>query len=358
MNTANRKPSVNYLHSCAIQHTRNEACGGPDGAAGPNHPCELANGAGSFPGFEAEESRMERNDLYQTVTNTIVAELEKGVAPWVRPWKTLDGRFGGLPYNGSSNRAYRGVNVWLLAITALKRGYCDPRWFTYRQALACGAQVRAGEKATLVIFWTQHRFEKEDPETRKRTERTVPCLKRFFVFNAAQCEGISSLAPVEESAEVRHKRAEALVERNHVDVRFGGDMACYVPSLDVVRMPVIQAFDDEESYWSTMLHELTHWTGARKRLDRNLANRFGDDAYAAEELVAEMGSAFLCAALGIEGKLRHPEYLGHWLKVLRGDKRAIFKASTLAQCASDFLLERDTVDRSESDEPSGEEVAP
>lgn len=301
---------------------------------------------------------MERQDLYQAVTDTIVTELEKGVAPWVRPWKSLNGRFGGLPYNGESNRAYRGVNVWLLAITALKRGYDDSRWFTYRQALKCGAQVRAGEKATLVIFWTQHRFEKEDPKTRERSERSVPCLKRFFVFNAAQCDGIEPLVKLEETAEVRHKRAQSLVERHQVDIRFGGDVACYVPSLDALRMPQLQAFDDEESYWSTLLHEMTHWTGSKKRLDRDLSGRFGDDAYAAEELVAEMGSAFLCAALGIEGKLRHPEYLGHWLKVLRGDKRAIFKASTLAQCASDYLLEPEAVTRSETEGATGEEVAP
>lgn len=358
MDTTKSTPGVNSLHSPAIQHTRNETCGGPNGASGPNHPCELANGAGSFPGFRAEESRMERYDLYQTVTNTIVAELEKGVAPWVRPWKTLDGRFGGLPYNGASHRAYRGVNVWLLAITALARDYDDPRWFTYRQAWSCGAQVRAGEKATLVIFWTQHRFEKEDPKTRERTERQVPCLKRYFVFNAAQCDGIEPMAPVVESAEVRHKRAQALVDRHQVDIRFGGDTACYVPSLDALRMPLLHAFDNEESYWSTLLHEMTHWTGSKKRLDRDLSGRFGDDAYAAEELVAEVGSAFLCAALGIDGKLRHPEYLGHWLKVLRGDKRAIFKASSLAQSAADFLLEPETVDRSEADETSGEQDTP
>lgn len=245
--------------------------------------------------------------------------------------------------------------MWLLAITAMQRGYSDPRWFTYRQALSCGAQVRAGEKATLVIFWTQRSIEREDPKTHERTEKPVPCLKRFFVFNAAQCEGIAPLEKVEEAAQVRYTRAQALVERHKVEVRFGGDQAYFVPSFDFIQMPKLEAFDGEESYWSTLLHEMTHWTGSKNRLERDLSGKFGDDAYAAEELVAEMGSAFLCAALGIEGKLRHPEYLGHWLKVLRGDKRAIFKASTLAQCASDYLLEPEEVTRSESDETLSEE---
>lgn len=284
---------------------------------------------------------MVKEDLYQQVTDAIVAELEKGVAPWVRPWKTLDARFGGGPFNGHTARGYRGINVWLLLIAGAKKGYEDPRWFTYRQAQTLGAQVKGKEKCTRVIFWKQMSFKEMDDGTGTTKERKVPFLRSYNVFNAEQCEGIAALARVEEAApELRYQQAEALFAKHAVDVRFGGDKAFFTPTLDFIQMPRLEAFESEEAYWGTMLHELTHWTGDTSRLNRDLANRFGSEAYAAEELVAEMGSAFLSAHLGIEGRLRHPEYIGHWLRVLKDDKRAVFKASSLAQAAADFVLDQ------------------
>lgn len=284
---------------------------------------------------------MERDDLYQVVTDTILAELERGVAPWVRPWKTLGSEHGGAAHNGYTSRAYRGINVLLLTVAALRHRYSDPRWFTYKQATLLGAHVRRGERSTRVMFWKQHRFEKTDAVTGATEERAVPVLRSYAVFNAEQCEGLGSPPPpVEVPADARYRAVGELFERHAVVVRHGGDRAYYAPVMDFIGMPKRGAFESEEFYWSTALHELSHWTAHPSRLARDLTGRFGSEAYAAEELVAEMGSAFLCAALGIEGRLHHPEYVGTWLKVLRGDKRAVFKAASLAQVAADFVLGR------------------
>ncbi len=302
---------------------------------------------------------MAREDLYQKVTDTIVAELERGVAPWVQPWRTLDARFGGGPFNGYTARGYRGVNVLLLLIAAAEKGYQDPRWFTYRQAKTLGAQVRRGEKSTLVIFWKQLDFRKKDEENGDDERRRVPLLRSYSVFNAEQCEGVPALArPDEKTPELRHAEVEALFTRNEVDVRHGGSQAFFAPELDFIQMPPLVAFESEEHYWGTKLHELTHWTGHRSRLDRDLSVRFRSEAYAAEELVAEMGSAFLCAHLGIQGRLRHPEHIGHWLKVLKDDKRAVFKASSLAQAAADFVLGGEDEAPESSDADPSAEVLP
>ena len=292
-------------------------------------------------------------DLYQVVTNRIVAALEKGVAPWVRPWSASGGDFGGLPYNGYTHRAYRGVNVWLLVLAGDEKGYTDPRWLTLKQANTLGARVRRGEKSTEVIFWKKHTVADAKVESDQTVEKTIPLLRSYRVFNAAQCEGMPELpkAP-EEPLELRHHRAQELAERTGAEIRHGGDRAYYSATGDVVRLPHRAAFESEEHYWCTTLHELTHWTGHLSRLARDLSGRFGSEAYAAEELVAEMGAAFTCAALGIEGQLRHPEYLGSWLKVLGNDKRAVFTASSLAQRAADFLLAfRDAVASDQVREP-------
>jgi len=317
--------------------------------------CEPATGS-VHQKVSAWSMTMAREDLYRQVTNSIVAELEKGVAPWIRPWKTLDARFGGAPFNGFTERGYRGVNVCLLCIAAQKSGYDDPRWFTYRQARELGAQVRRGEKSTMVIFWKERRVQETDSVSGATKEKKVPLLRSYHVFNAAQCEGIAPLDQVDiRPPELRYKAASDLIDGLGVMMNVGGDMAYFVPSSDVIHIPRFEAFESEEHYWSTYLHELTHWTGHKSRLNRNLANRFGSEAYAAEELVAEMGAAFLCGSLGISGRLRHPEYIGHWLEVLEDDKRAVFKASSLAQAAADFVLNR-KVDNTESSEtcPGGE----
>lgn len=318
------------LHAGTAQavRERSQSC---ESATGPVHPKVRRN---------QRRMTMVKEDLYQQVTNAIVAELERGVAPWVRPWKTLDTRFGGGPVNGHTGRGYRGVNVWLLLITAMKKGYEDSRWFTFRQAQMLGAHVKKGEKSTMVIFWKQHRIQESNEKSGETEEKNIPFLRAYSVFNAEQCEGLEPQAKVEESArELRYRHAEELFTKHAVDVRHGGDQAFFSPMHDFIQMPKLDAFESEEQYWGVKLHELTHWTGHKSRLDRDLSGRFRSEAYAAEELVAEMGSAFLCAQLGIEGHFRHPEYIGNWLKVLKDDKRAVFKASSLAQAAADFVLD-------------------
>ena len=187
---------------------------------GEGASCEPATGS-VHPKVPKQKGRMmAREDLYQTVTDTIVAELERGVAPWVQPWRTLDARFGGGPFNGYTARGYRGVNVLLLLITAMKKGYQDPRWFTYRQAQTLGAQVRRGEKSTLVIFWKQLKVREKADERSDDDRKSVPLLRSYAVFNAEQCEGIPALAKVEEKApELRHAEVEGLFTRHRVDVR-------------------------------------------------------------------------------------------------------------------------------------------
>lgn len=289
---------------------------------------------------------MARVDLYQQVTDLIVTELEKGVAPWVRPWRSQTGVASGLPHNGYTRRPYRGVNVWVLVLHAAARGFDDPRWFTLRQANLLGSRIKKGEKATLVAFWKDLTVADHDPVTGIRSEKTIPLLRAYPVFNAVQCEGVPVLErPTEKAPELRNSELVAFLERTTARVKHGGDMAFYSSAADHIQMPAPIAFISEENYWSTMLHELTHWTGHGSRLDRDLTNRFGTMGYAAEELVAELGSAYLCAELGVHGDLRHPEYLGSWLKGFKDDKRAFFRASSLAQRAADFVLGfRDPVD--------------
>jgi len=322
--------------------------------------CESATGPVQ-PKVRRNQGRMTmiKEDLYQKVTDAIVAELEKGVAPWVRPWATLDTRFGGGPFNGCTERGYRGINVWLLLITAMKKGYQDSRWFTFRQAQSLGAHVKKGEKSTMVIFWKQHRIQETATKSGEQEEKKIPFLRAYAVFNAEQCEGLASLPKTEEiTRELRYQQAEALFVRHAVDVKHGGDQAFFSPGLDFIQMPRLDAFESEEHYWGVKLHELTHWSGHKSRLDRDLSGRFRSEAYAAEELVAEMGSAFLCAQLGIEGHLRHPEYIGNWLKVLKDDKRAVFKASSLAQAAADFVLDRKDEESESSEAPAVADTTP
>jgi antirestriction protein ArdC len=327
--------------------TRSQSC---ESATGPVYPKVRGNQRGMT---------MVKEDLYQQVTSEIVAELERGVAPWVRPWKTLDARFGGGPVNGHTGRGYRGVNVWLLLITAMKKGYEDSRWFTFRQAQTLGAHVKKGEKSTMVIFWKQHRIQEASATTGEQEEKKIPFLRAYAVFNAEQCEGLAPQPKAEETArELRYQHAEAIFVKHAVDVKHGGDQAFFSPILDFIQMPRFDAFESEEHYWGVKLHELTHWTGHKLRLDRDLSGRFRSEAYAAEELVAEMGSAFLCAHLGIEGHLRHPEYIGNWLKVLKDDKRAVFKASSLAQAAADFVLDRKEEELEPSEAPASADTTP
>jgi putative DNA primase/helicase len=293
-----------------------------------------------------------RVDWYQSITDTIITELEALQANpgsgWKQPWEGM--WRSGIPQNGASGRRYNGLNIWLLAL----RGHGDPRWYTYKQAAGLKAQVRKSEKGTKVFFWQFFKkyVDMNGNPVRKPSKADIasgavrnvgssPFLKVYTVFNAEQIDGLPTLDIPDVEPGMKYLEAQALLEILEVDVNHvpGTNTACYRPGSDSVILPAPGQFDSIEHYWATALHEVVHWTGNKARLDRDLNVRFGTDAYAMEELVAELGSAFLCAHLGIEGELRHPEYVAGWLTRLRSDKYAIFKAASLAQKAVDFVLE-------------------
>lgn len=293
-------------------------------------------------------------DHVQDATDRIVAALEAGTAPWVCPWDSQ----AGLPRNGHSGRAYSGINVLLLWVT----GQRDSRWYTYKQVSEGGygaSHVKRGEKGTKIVFWQFLKKTETDEATGDESSRTIPFCRVYTVFNHMQVEweagkepGVVT-APVDPATEF-----EAAADYfNSLDavVIHGGGMAAYNKASDEIYMPPSAAFNSAASYWATRSHETIHWTGHTSRCDRDLKGRFGDESYAAEELVAEMGSAFLCATLGVKGKLQHAEYVGHWIKILRGDKYAIFTAAKKASEAVKFLDTQVGV-KSAPEETSSEEA--
>ncbi len=290
----------------------------------------------------ATPSRREGGNLYDEVTRKIITQLEAGRLPWVQPWGRAGGAALSLPRNGITGRRYSGVNILLLWGAVIEHGYPTQGWLTFKQALAAGGNVRKGERGTTVVY--ADRFTPKDEQARAAEAGEEPgkvaFLKRFTVFNLAQCEGLEGVdpepAPLPERQAIPH--AEALIAATGADFRIGGDMAFYSPSHDFVRVPPQPAFADQINYYRTAFHELSHWTGHGSRLDRDQSGVRGGKAYAREELVAEMGAAFVCATLGIVPTVRHADYLGSWLQVLREDNRAIFRAASAASKAADFLL--------------------
>jgi len=287
-------------------------------------------------------STQSRADVYSRVTSKIIADLEKGVRPWQRPWNVerAAGRISRpLRHNGTP---YRGVNVLLLWGEAQEKGYSAPVWMTFKQAQKLGATVRKGEHGSLVVF--ADRFTKtETDDAGQAIEREIPFMKGFTVFNVEQIDGLPSNdhAKTQEPGEpvARIAQAETFFAATGARIQHGGNQAFYAPARDLVQMPRRESFKDAESYCATLAHELTHWTSHPDRLARELGKRFGDRAYAAEELIAEMGAAFLCADLGITPEVRadHAQYLREWLGILQNDKRAIFTAAAQAQRAADYL---------------------
>lgn len=285
-------------------------------------------------------------DLYQDITDKIVAALEAGTAPWVRPWATA-GKAGGMPNNPISGTRYRGINPALLMMAELANGYSTAQWVTYRQAQEAGAQVRKGERGETVIFWKWLDVPEDTADTDGETVRRC-ILKHYTVFNLDQIDGDSIdhlRQPVASHTWTADQRADGTISGTRADIRHGGERAYFRPELDYIQLPARDRFPSAATYYGTALHELAHWTGHSTRLDRDLKNRFGSDAYAAEELVAEIASAYTCAALGIAGDLQHAEYIGAWLRILKGDKRAIFTAAAAAQKAADLLLAYDPATR-------------
>jgi antirestriction protein ArdC len=248
----------------------------------------------------------------------------------------------GLPRNAISGRHYSGINILILWGAVIDGGYPSQDWLTFRQALAAGGCVRKGEKGRTIFY--ADRFTPDDDrheQVEGDASRSIPFLKRFTVFNAAQVAGLperltAEPAPLPERE--LHDQAEALIAATQADFRTGGTKAFYSPAEDYVQVPPQPAFTHQIDYYRTALHELGHWTGHKSRLGRDQSGGFGTALYAREELCAELASAFLCAALGIVPTVRHADYLGSWLAVLRQDNRAIFKAASQASKAADYLL--------------------
>lgn len=276
---------------------------------------------------------MSVQDLYTRVTDSIIADIERGDLPvWLRPWKTQR-RGGIMPVNAVTGRAYAGLNVLVLWLERDRQQYREASWLTYKQCQEAGGQVRKGEKSTPGIYVNKQVIEKGTEE-----ERLVPFMRTFSLFNVQQCDGLPQNEPVADLPEhERNERAEAFFDAIGAEVRWGEPMAAYIPSRDIIVMPERGAFLNPENVYATLAHEATHWSGAKHRLNRDLKSRFDQDAYAFEELVAEIGAAMTCAHLQIKGELRHASYVDHWLKVLRQDSRAILSAASLASKATDYL---------------------
>jgi antirestriction protein ArdC len=287
-------------------------------------------------------SGQERTNLYTEITDTIIEQLESGRVPWVQPWKAAQAPLS-MPKNAITSRAYSGINVLILWNSVVKHGFPTQSWLTFRQALSVGGNVRKGERGTTVVY--SDRFV-PDAE-RKRAQLTgeeaqaIPFLKRFTVFNLSQCDGVpddmSVIMPPPASGLIE-PRVEALIAATGIDFRIGGNEAFYVPAHDYVQVPPPEAFFEPINWHRTALHELGHASGAPQRLNRDLSGAFGSKIYAFEELIAEMSSAFCCATLGIVPTVRHADYIGSWLEVLRADSHAIVRAASQASKAADYLL--------------------
>lgn len=286
---------------------------------------------------------MAKQDLYQTVTNRIVDLLAKGVAPWRQPIK-YDGNSDGMPRSLSTGKPYRGINVFLLAMTSWLENYDSSYWATFNQIKKQGGSVRKGERSTLVVFWKQ--YTKTDKESGK--ELQIPVLRHFNVFNLRQCAGMEApdLVPTDETAEpfVPLAEAEKIVSRypRPPTIEQVGSSACYLPANDTVRIASPERFETPESYYATLFHELAHSTGHASRLKRDIGVKispFGSPDYSKEELTAEMGAAFLCAAAGISPPTieQSAAYLEGWLKRLKADKRLIIQAAGQGQRAADWI---------------------
>ncbi|WP_315833504.1 ArdC family protein [Bradyrhizobium prioriisuperbiae] len=299
-----------------------------------------------MPHTEPESAEKPRVSLYQEITDRIVGDLRQGIVPWVRPWGALEGAALGLPRNAVTGRTYAGINILILWGRLFDAAYLSQCWLTFRQAKALGGTVTKGECGVGVFY--ADRYVPKEPrrgggkgEGDAQERQPVPFLRRYTVFNVAQCEGLPATcgvpAPSLPDREIVPE-AEALARATLADIRHGGDAAFYAPDADAICLPHQPAFFDQINYYRTLFHELGHWTGHPRRLNRDQSGAFGSTPYAFEELVAEMTAAFVCASLGIVPTVRHADYLGMWLGVLRGDSRAIFRAASKASKAADVLL--------------------
>jgi antirestriction protein ArdC len=282
-------------------------------------------------------------DIYAEVTAKIVAELEAGVVPWVKPWAATPGQ--NMPCNAVSNRPYSGCNVVLLWMVG--RVYSTNRWLTFKQAKELGGSVRKGEHGQTVVFVKQMIVDKDDDK------HVITILRAYTVFNVGQCEGLPARAFASGPVKVRnHDERDATIDEfiaatGATLVETNGDRACYRHASDSIEMPKFEGFDDAGAFYATAFHELGHWTGASHRCAREFGKRFGDERYAAEELVVEFCSAYLCAEFSLNGHLQHAAYIGNWIALLKHDKRAFFTAASAAQKAADYLRGKALADENE-----------
>jgi antirestriction protein ArdC len=297
--------------------------------------------------MEGEKTRSRasggRASLYEEITSKIIGELEAGRVPWVQPWGTQAKAQLAMPKNASTGRAYSGINVLILWGAVVEHGFAGQSWLTFRQALSLGGHVRKGERGVTVVY--ADRFVPSDERRRAREvgeeAQAIPFLKRFTVFNTDQCNDLPSdvatVAPPPPPGTIEPD-VETLIKNSGVTFRIGGDRAFYAPVEDYVQVPPPAAFFEPINWHRTALHELGHASGHPSRLNRDLSGRFGTRKYAFEELIAEIAAAFSCAALGIVPTVRHADYIGVWLEVLREDNRAIVRAASQASRVADYLL--------------------
>jgi antirestriction protein ArdC len=294
--------------------------------------------------MKTDANSTSRQDVYSRITSQIVASLEQGVRPWVKPWNaehaagriTQPLRFNHEPYSG--------INILSLWMSAAAQGFAAPIWMTFRQAIELNAHVRKGEKGSLVVYANAITRTERDEKTGEDVEREIPYMKGYTVFNVEQIDGLpdhyyAKAAPTLDPV-ARIDRAENFFAACNATIRHGGNRAYYAQEIDYVQMPPFECFRDAESYYSTLAHELTHWTKHPSRLARDFGRKqWGDEGYAQEELVAELGAAFLCAQLELatEPREENASYIANWLDVLKNDTRFIFKAAAHAQRAADYL---------------------
>lgn len=293
------------------------------------------------------KTKHDKPNIYEEITEKIIAALEDGVIPWARPWNASQ---HGAFRNAITNRPYRGLNIMLLNLVAMLKGFVDPRWLTFRNAEKLGGNIRKGEKGVQVIFWkflpVQSRKEdgEMDPDTDvndNKERKVIPFARAYTVFNVEQCEGLDlpDLDPDDREILETNELAEKILALPVM--KHGGGRACYTPITDRVFMPNKATFENLDFYYATAYHEIVHWTGHPDRLARTFGQRFGDQNYAFEELVAEIGAAFLGAHTAIPfADMRHPEYINSWLQILQADSKAIFTAAAKAQNAADFVLDK------------------
>jgi antirestriction protein ArdC len=281
-------------------------------------------------------------NLHSEVTLRILTELKAGAIPWRRPWSETPGR--NTPCNGATGRKYNGVNVVLLWMVMQSHNWPTARYVTFKQALELGGHVRKGEHGFKIYFVKDLKVAEESEDAAEPNVRSVRMLKEYTVFNVAQCEGLPARVTAPPVIKPRHRDArdppiEEFIATTGANISESGDHASFFPLTDSIMMPAFAAFDSAGAYYGTLFHELVHWTGHKTRLDRDLTKRFDTQAHAAEELIAELAAAFLCAEFDIDGDPRLSGYIQHYIALLEGDPKAFFTAASKAQQAVDYLRE-------------------